>query len=63
MTMGGASSSLVPAAVMAIVCVGVDLAKHVFAIHSVDAVGKAVWGQARVPRAQLLAAISHLPWC
>jgi hypothetical protein len=27
---------------MAIVCVGVDLAKNVFAIHGVDDVGKAV---------------------
>ena len=30
---------------MAIVCVGVDLAKNVFAIHGVDDVGKAVWVQ------------------
>jgi hypothetical protein len=42
--MGGVSSSLVPEAVMAIVCVGVDLAKNVFAIHGVDDVGKAVGG-------------------
>ena len=28
---------------MAIVCVGVDLAKNVFAIHGVDDVGKTVW--------------------
>jgi transposase len=62
-TMGGAFSSLVPEAVMAMVCVGVDLAKNAFAIHGVDDVGKAVWGRARVPRAQLLATISHLPWC
>jgi len=48
---------------MAIVCVGVDLAKNVFAIHGVDEVGKAVWVQARVPRAQLLAAFSNLPSC
>jgi transposase len=61
--MGGVSSSLVPEAVMAIVCVGVDLAKNVFAIHGVDDVGKAVWVQPRVPRAQLLAAFSHLPPC
>ncbi len=37
--MGGVSSSLVPAAVMAIVCVGVDLAKNVFAIHGFDHIG------------------------
>jgi transposase len=61
--MGGVSSSLVPEAVMAIVCVGGDLAKNVFAIHGVDDVGKAVWVQARVPRARLLAAFSHLPPC
>ena len=48
---------------MAIVCVGVDLAKNVFAIHGVDEVGKAVWVQARVPRAQLLAAFSNLRSC
>ena len=48
---------------MTIVCVGVDLAKNVFAIHGVDDVGKAVWVQPRVPRAQLLAALSHLLSC
>ena len=63
MTMDGDSSSLVPKAVRAIVCVGVDLAKNVFAIHCVDDVGKEVWGQARVQHAQLFAAISHLVWC
>ena len=36
---------------MAIVCVGVDLAKNGFAIHGVDVDGKAVCGQPRVPRA------------
>ena len=51
MTMEGVSSSLVPEAVRAIVCVGVDLAKNGFAIHGVDDVGKAVWVQPRVPRA------------
>jgi transposase len=48
---------------MAFVCVGVDPAKNGFAIHGVDAVGKAVWVQPRVPRAQLLAAFSNLPSC
>ena len=38
---------------MAIVCVGVDIAKHGFAIHGVDDVGKAFWVQPQVPRAQL----------
>ena len=62
MTMDGDSSSLVPKAVRAIVCGGVDLAKNVFAIHGVDDVGEAVWAQARVPRARLLVAFSHPPW-
>jgi len=48
---------------MAIVCVGVDLAKNVFAIHGVDGMGKAVWVQPRVPRATVFAAFSHLPLC
>ena len=38
---------------MAIVCVGVDLAKNVFAIRGADDLGKAVWVQARMPRAPL----------
>lgn len=40
--MGRRSSSLVPEAVLAIVCVGVDLAKNGFAVDGVDEVGKAV---------------------
>ena len=40
--MGGIYSSLAPEAVMAIVCVGVDLAKHVFVTQGVDDAGKAV---------------------
>ena len=60
--MGGISLSLAPEAVMAIVCVRVDLAKHVLAVHGVDDVGKAVWLQSRVPRARLLVAFSHPPW-
>jgi hypothetical protein len=35
-TMGGVSSSLVPEAVMAIVCVGVNLATNVIAIYGID---------------------------
>ena len=61
--MDGVSSSLVPEAVVAIVCGGVDLAKNVFAIHGVDDVGKAVWVQPRLPCAKLLVPFSHLPWC
>ena len=43
--MGGISASLVSKAVMAIVCVGVNFAKHVFVIHGVDDVDKAAWEQ------------------
>ena len=41
MTMVRGSSSLVPEAVMAIVCVGADLAKNGFAVDGVDEVGNA----------------------
>jgi len=55
--MGGIYSSLAPEAVMAIVCVGVDLAKNVFAIHGVDDVSKAVWVEPRRQRAPVAACI------
>ena len=38
---------------MAIVTVGIDLAKNVFAVHGVDATGKAVLLRPSVPRARL----------
>jgi hypothetical protein len=38
---------------MAIVTVGIDLAKNVFAVHSVDATGKPVLLRPSVPRAKL----------
>ncbi len=48
---------------MAIVAVGVDLAKSVFAIHGVDATGKAVLIRPRVPRDKLLEVLAALPPC
>jgi hypothetical protein len=40
---------------MAIVTVGIDLAKNVFAVHGVDETGKAVLVRPEVPRAKLMA--------
>ena len=48
---------------MNIVTVGIDLAKNVFAVHGVDAMGKAVLVKPRVPRDQLAALIASLPPC
>ncbi|MBH9579760.1 IS110 family transposase [Inhella proteolytica] len=48
---------------MAIVCVGIDLAKNVFALHGVDEAGKAVLVRPLVPRAKLLECIAALPPC
>ncbi|TDN67144.1 IS110 family transposase [Paraburkholderia sp. BL10I2N1] len=48
---------------MPIVTVGIDLAKNVFAIHGVDASGKAVLVKPRVMRDQLTALIAQLPPC
>lgn len=48
---------------MAIVTVGIDLAKNVFAIHGVDEAGKAVLVKPRVARDQLVALIAQLPPC
>lgn len=61
MTTGRASSSLVPVAVMAIVCAAMDIAKNEFAIHDVDCVSEPFFVQPRVPRTQLLGAFSNLP--
>lgn len=46
---------------MAIVTVGIDLAKNVFAVHGVDETGKAVLVHPEVPRAKLLELIAGLP--
>ena len=48
---------------MAIVTVGIDLAKNVFAVHGVDESGKAVLVRPAVPRARLHELIASLPPC
>ncbi|WP_321945000.1 IS110 family RNA-guided transposase [Burkholderia cenocepacia] len=48
---------------MPIVTIGIDLAKNVFAVHSVDEVGKALLIKPRVSREQLVTLIAQLPPC
>ena len=48
---------------MAIVTMGIDLAKNVFAVHGVDATGKPALVRPSVPRAKLLELIASLPPC
>jgi len=48
---------------MAIVFVGIDLAKKVFAVHGVDEAGRAALVKSTVPRDKLLAMIAKLPPC
>jgi transposase len=48
---------------MAIVTVGIDLAKNVFAVHGVDEAGKPALVRPSVPRAKLLELIAALPPC
>jgi transposase len=48
---------------MAIVTVGIDLAKNVFAVHGVDGAGKPVLVRPNVPRAKLLELVASLPPC
>ena len=48
---------------MAIVTVGIDLAKNVFAVHDADACGKAALVRPSVVRAKLLELIASLPPC
>lgn len=48
---------------MAIVTVGIDLAKNVFAVHGVDEAGKPALVRPSVPRAKLLELIASLPPC
>ena len=48
---------------MAIVTVGIDLAKNVFAVHGVDAAGKPCLVRPSVARAKLLELIASLPPC
>ncbi len=48
---------------MAIVTLGIDLAKNVFALHGVDATGKAVPVHPRVPRGKLVEVVGSLAPC
>lgn len=48
---------------MAIVTVGIDLAKNVFAVHGVDESGKAVLIRPSVKRAALCELVARLPPC
>jgi transposase len=48
---------------MAIVTLGIDLAKNVFALHGVDATGRAVLVRPSVARAKLLELVATLPPC
>jgi transposase len=48
---------------MAIVTVGIDLAKNVFAVHGVDCAGKPVLVRTNVARGKLLELIASLPLC
>jgi transposase len=49
--------------VMAIVTVGIDLAKNHFAVHGLDELGKPVLVRTEVPRVKLLELIANLPPC
>lgn len=48
---------------MAIVTLGIDLAKNVFALHGVDATGKPVLVRPSVPRGRLLELVAAMPPC
>ena len=48
---------------MAIVTVGIDLAKNVFAVNGVDETGKPALVRPEVPRAKLLEIIANLAPC
>jgi transposase len=48
---------------MSIVYVGIDLARNVFAVHGVDAVGKPALVRPAVPRAKLHELVAGLPPC
>lgn len=48
---------------MAIVTVGIDLAKNIFAVHCVNESGHTELVKPRVSRDQLLPLIAHLPPC
>ena len=48
---------------MAIVTVGIDLAKNVFAVHGVNESGKPELVRPEVPRAKLLELVANLTPC
>ncbi|MGA0613112.1 IS110 family transposase [Caldimonas sp. KR1-144] len=48
---------------MAILYVGIDLAKNVFALHAVDEAGRAVLARPSVPRGKLMELVASLPAC
>jgi transposase len=48
---------------MAIVTVGIDLAKNVFAVHGVEGTGRAALVRTSVARGKLLELIASLPPC
>ena len=48
---------------MAIVTVGIDLAKNFFAVHGVDESGKTILIRPSVKRAALLELVAKLPPC
>ena len=48
---------------MAIVTLGIDLAKNVFAVNGVDATGKTAMVRPSVPRGKLLELVAALPPC
>lgn len=48
---------------MKIICLGIDLAKNVFALHGIDQSGKAALVRPNVRRDQLLELIATLPTC
>ena len=56
-------NSLEKGEIMAIVCVGIDLAKNVFALHGVNEGGAVGLKQPRVARAKLNALVAALPPC
>ncbi len=46
-----------------IITIGIDLAKNVFAVHAVDALGQVVWTKPAVKRHHLLEFIGNIPPC
>ena len=49
--------------IMAIITMGIDLAKNIFAVHGVDDTGKPVLVRPAVKRTALLELIAKLPPC